>query len=316
LNDITLDHKYSTICGYSQKELETSFSEHLENLASIEKTNKQQIINKIKRWYNGYSWDGTNLVYNPFSTLLLFDKNQFNNFWFATGTPTFLLKIIKEKNAEHNLLEPVTLPMSSFESADPINMDVAPLLFQTGYLTVKKVSENPFSDMPNYTLGIPNNEVQDSIMAHLFASYTDSSLSTTTQMRDRVKMQLVEGDNVGFKRSLHEIFAHIPYQLHIQQERYYHSVLLIWLKMLGFEIYGEVSTDKGRIDAVWTWRNHAFIMEIKQDCNKDSASLLQEAMSQIKEKRYYERYADYKTTLVAVVFAHKEKEIECKIETI
>ncbi|MDR0230823.1 MAG: ATP-binding protein [Dysgonamonadaceae bacterium] len=314
LNDITLDKKYAGICGYTQEELETSFSEHIAHFSEIEKTDKKQIIDSIKKWYNGYSWDGETMVYNPFSTLLLFDKNQFSNFWFSTGTPTFLINLIKEQRAEKNLLEPITIPMSNFESADPVNMDVASLLFQTGYLTVKSITKNMFSDMPDYTLGIPNNEVQDSIMAHLFASYAGHSLSDATQIRDKVKKQLLEGDERGFAQSLRETFAHIPYQLHIKQERYYHSILLIWLKMLGFETYGEVSTDKGRIDAVWTWRDHAFVMEIKQTNEKNAASPLQEAMNQIKEKRYYDRYDGYKITLVAVAFTHKE--IECKFEVI
>jgi hypothetical protein len=314
LNDITLDKKYAGICGYTQEELETSFFEHIDHFTEIEKTDKEQIIRNIKKWYNGYSWDGETMVYNPFSTLLLFDKNQFNNFWFSTGTPTFLINLIKEQNAEKNLLEPVTIPMSNFESADPTNTDIVHLLFQTGYLTVKNVAKSLFSDMPNYTLGIPNHEVQDSIMTHLFASYTDHSLSATTQIRDKIKKQLVENDTQGFKQSLRDIFAVIPYQLHIKQERYYHSVLLIWLKMLGFETYGEVSTDKGRIDAAWTWRNHAFVMEIKQSNDKEIAPLLQEAMNQIKEKQYYDRYDGYKITLIAVAFTRKE--IECKFETI
>jgi hypothetical protein len=314
LNDITLDKKYAGICGYTQEELETSFSEHIENFAEVEKTDKSKILNSIKKWYNGYSWDGETMVYNPFSTLLLFDKNQFSNFWFSTGTPTFLINLLKERSAEKNLLEPVIVPLSNFESSDPVNMDIVSLLFQTGYLTVKNVTKSLFSDMPDYTLGIPNNEVQDSIMTHLFASYTDHSLSATTQLRNKVKEQLVASDEQGFTQSLREIFAHIPYQLHIQQERYYHSVLLIWLKMLDFETYGEVSTDKGRIDAVWTWRNHAFVMEIKQSNDKDSDLLLQEALNQIKEKRYYDRYDGYKITLVAVAFTHKE--IKCKFEVI
>ena len=312
LNDITLDKKYAGICGYTQTELETSFAEHIENFSKIEKTDKKQITDNVKKWYNGYSWDGETLMYNPFSTLLLFDKNQFGNYWFSTGTPTFLIKLIKEQRTEGNLLEPVTIPMSSFESADPINIDTVSLLFQTGYLTVKSVTKSMFSDMPNYTLGIPNLEVQDSIMTHLFASYTEHSLSATTQMREKIKELLVTSNEQGFEQSLREVFANIPYQLHIKQERYYHSVLLIWLKMLGFETYGEIPTDKGRIDAVWTWRNHAFVMEVKQSEDKDAASLLQEAMNQIKEKRYYDRYDGYKITLVAVAFARKE--IECKFE--
>ena len=124
----------------------------------------------------------------------------------------------------------------------------------------------------------------------------------------------LNGDGAAFEQSAKELFAGIPYQLHIPREAYYHSLLLLWLNLLGFEVQGEVSTNKGRIDAVWTWKNQAVIAEVKFANEGDSALLLQDAFKQIYESKYYERYtgSNRKITFLAIGFAGKA--IACKME--
>jgi hypothetical protein len=289
-------------------------------MADAEQTTREELLSAIQDWYDGYSWDGETSVYNPFSTLLLFDKKEFNNYWFATGTPTFLVDLIKERNDINKLSEPQIISSSGFESSDPDKIETVQLLFQTGYLTVKKKVANPFKKTHNYTLGIPNIEVQESLMSNLFAGYSGNSLTETETMRDSLRQQLLDCDEKGFCRDMQALFAHIPYQLHIPREAYYHSLLLLWLKLLGFEVEGEVSTDKGRIDAVWTWKNHAVVAELKyrvppadEVTSPDSLTpLVDEAMQQIKSRRYHERYADSQITLAALAFTGKD--IACRLE--
>jgi hypothetical protein len=127
---------------------------------------------------------------------------------------------------------------------------------------------------------------------------------------------LLNGDAQAFERSVQELFARIPHQLHIPREAYYHSLLLLWLNLLGFKVDAEVSTDKGRIDAVWTWDDHVVIAEIKYSTEEKSGVLLEKAFAQIRDRRYYDRYTGESKhiTLLAVAFAGKE--IVCDMKTL
>jgi hypothetical protein len=314
LYDITMDASYSTICGYTQAELEGCFGEHIEALASAEQTTRVDIIGRIKNWYNGYSWDGVTSVYNPFSTLSLFRGKSFEDYWFASGTPSFLIDLVKERNDVKPLLEATQMKSSELNSFDYRTMDVKLLAFQTGYLTVKSSCRRDFNPQLTYTLGIPNEEVRQALMCHLVSCFANYPMSNTDTMRDRMLQQLLDGDITAFENSMREMFANIPYHLHIQIEAYYHSLLLCWLNLLGFEVQAEVSTDKGRIDAVWTWKDKVFVAEIKFAAKGKAATLLKAAFAQIKKNRYYERYQDGKKhiSLLAVAFAGKE--IVCKME--
>ncbi|MDR2621894.1 MAG: AAA family ATPase, partial [Dysgonamonadaceae bacterium] len=153
-NDITVNEKYASICGYTQEELETYFSEYLEETAENTGLNKEDLIEEIHNWYDGYSWDGKTFVYNPYSTLLLFENKVFGNYWFRTGTPTFLVELLKKRNQLAPVFEPLVTTLTSFDSCDPVLVGEIPLLFQTGYLTIKR--RELFRGLPHYTLGIPN----------------------------------------------------------------------------------------------------------------------------------------------------------------
>ncbi len=316
LRDITLSTGYASLCGYTQEELETCFDEHIENLAQSLQTNRFDILSEIKNWYNGYTWDGITSVYNPFSTLLLFAEKVFDNFWFATGTPTFLVNLIKERNDVKALLEPVAVEASGFDSFEPEAIDTKQLLFQTGYLTVKSIAKSRFSAAMMYTLGVPNEEVRRSLMTYLVGSYANYPASDTAPMRDRMLQQLLDGDASAFERSMQEMFARIPYQLHIPREAYYHSLLLLWCNLLGLEVQAEVSTDKGRIDAVWTWEERVVIAELKYSESETADILLDKALTQIKATRYHERYAGAGRRIAFLAIAFAGKEIACRMEEI
>jgi hypothetical protein len=318
LNDITLDARYAAICGYTQEELETNFAEHLSRLMQAKQIDKATALSRIRSKYNGYSWDGVTSMYNPWSTLLLFDKNVFDDYWFASGTPTFLIKLLKNTDLS-SVLEPVTISSSVLDSFDPENINMLPLLFQTGYLTVKSVQENMISGKLNYTLGIPNQEVHGALLSGLLAEYSGFSREQTDTLIHKMQEQLIEGDEEGFSKSMKRMFAHIPYRLHIDCEAYYHSLLLLWISLLGFEVQGELPTNAGRMDAVWKWQNFVVVAELKYLATEKPAEntiprLLNDAMTQIKERRYYERFSDDKHKIILLAVAFAGKETGCRME--
>ncbi|MDR3366778.1 MAG: ATP-binding protein [Prevotellaceae bacterium] len=314
LNDITMDDKYATICGYTQAELESCFDEHIREMAEHHKQTRDEIIAEIRHWYNGYSWDGATSVYNPFSTLLLFDKKMFVDYWFATGTPTFLVNLIKERNDAKALLEPVLMQSSGFDSFEYQTLDSKLLSFQTGYLTVKKREKSMFDNTLVYTLGFPNEEVRQALVAHLVGSYAACPASDAFSLRERMMRQLFEGSSSAFERSAQEMFARIPYQLHVPREAYYHSLLLLWLNLLGFKVEAEISTDKGRIDAVWTWGDRVVIAEVKYSIQKKAEPLVEKAFAQLLDRRYHERYAGEGKRILLLAVAFAGKEVACSMK--
>jgi hypothetical protein len=151
-------------------------------------------------------------------------------------------------------------------------LDVKLLLFQTGYLTVKETKKDFLGNEPVYTLGVPNEEVRCSMMEHLVSSFAEYPIANTSTMRDQMMEQLFNGDASKFEASVQQLFAHIPYQLHLPREAYYHSLLLLTLNLLGFDVQAEVSTNKGRIDAVWTWKERVVIAEVKFSAEGSSSA--------------------------------------------
>jgi hypothetical protein len=313
-NDLTLDEKYTTLCGYTQQEMESYFSEYLDNMAQYVEMTKEELLLEIRKWYNGYSWDGETTVYNPFSTLLFFENREFANYWFRTGTPTFLIDLLQKRNRPEIMFESIEADESMFDSYDPANIAEVPLLFQTGYLTVKqKILEY---GIPQYTLGVPNNEVKEAMLKHLLNAYTDYPIGTTESLRRRMWQQLRNHDTSGLEQCLREMIAGLPYLEVVKTEAWYHSIMLLWLRLLGFELIGEMPTNIGRIDAVWFFPGHAIVVEVKSQPKKGSISgLLNAAIKQIRKKRYYERFlGERQVSLLGVAFAGDD--IGCRMETI
>ncbi|MGE5343194.1 MAG: AAA family ATPase [Candidatus Omnitrophota bacterium] len=165
LRDITLSEQFATLLGYTDAELQHYFERHLNEMTAQTGNSRGELLAKIRKWYNGYSWNGKDFVYNPFSILNFFTEKKFENFWFSTGTPTFLIHLIKDQQAD--ILEFENLMADNFilESFDIDNMDISALLFQTGYLTIKSVTIE--HDVRTYELSYPNHEVRQSFLTHL-----------------------------------------------------------------------------------------------------------------------------------------------------
>jgi len=285
LNDISIDDKYSTFLGYTDKELKHYFKDRLG-------TADGQKLDNIKRWYNGYSWDGEYFVYNPLSILLYFDKDNFRNYWFSTGTPTFLVNTLKESDIPVIELEKIETDDSILESFDIENIDVTALLFQTGYLTIKEKTVT--ADETIYRLSYPNKEVRESFLKHLLIGFTGQQSILNFKILRKLKSSIHGNDLNTFFNTIHSLFASIPYNLFIgNRESYYSSIIYLLLQLAGISVEFEKETNIGRIDAISETENHIYIMEFKMGTSE-------EALAQIKEKKYYEPYLNSSKSIILV----------------
>ncbi|HFA48234.1 MAG TPA: AAA family ATPase [Bacteroidetes bacterium] len=300
LTDLTLHPRYSTLTGYTQKELEHYFAEGIDEFAEVLSPSKKELIELVKEWYNGYSWDGKNFLYNPYSILSFFDTGQFRNFWFSTGTPTFLIKLLKGRRFID--LEKTEVDESAFESYDIENLDTVPLLFQTGYLTIKSLG-----GFGIYCLDYPNREVKESLLRHLIGAFRNDSAAYSTPIVIRLRKAFLENNHERIIEIINGLFKSIPSHIFIKEkEAYYHSVVFLVFQYLGQFIDAEVNTSDGRIDAVVKTETHIYILEFKLD---ESAGA---ALEQIRKKDYAEKYklSGKKITGIGINFSSKTKSVE------
>jgi hypothetical protein len=323
-SDITINEKYATICGYTQEELESNFAEHINATAERLSMTNEKLIEKIRKWYDGYTWDGKTSVYNPFSTLMFFENQKFSNYWFETGTPTFLINRLKKSGLAKSVLEPVIVDSSAFDSYDPNALEDIPLLFQTGYLTVK--DEQMSNGDSIYTLEVPNLEVRESLMKHLLSAFTQYPVAQLGTLGKEMLQQILNSDAEGFANNLRKMLADAPYSLKVSKSRNkskaeaenaenearYHILFQVWMTMLGFNIQSEKLTNRGRIDAVLQQDEVAIVAELKYHATTKTDTLLNQAIAQIREKRYYEPFLDRKVILLGIAFSGKD--VGCRIE--
>ncbi|MDR2399050.1 MAG: ATP-binding protein [Endomicrobium sp.] len=311
LNNITMNAKYTSICGYTQEELENNFKEYIESSAEVMGIPREEVLSAIKRWYNGYSWDGETFVYNPFSTLVFFDNKKFANYWFKTGTPTFLIEQIRKRDELEIFTKPKIVGEDSLNGLDYDKIESTALLFQTGYLTIKKEESTELG--LQYELDFPNMEVRNAFITNVLEYYSNGQSREINRIRVNLGKQIKGKDEKGLEESLKILFAHIPSNLHISLEAYYHSMLMMLMMAVGYEVEGEVNTDKGRIDAVLKKGKEVIVVEIKHGKGSKIEKLLKEGLAQIKEKKYYEKYEEKEVSLLAIAFG-ENKEIGCKFE--
>ena len=315
LRDITLSPSFATIMGYTQEELEHYFDEHIKIFIKQESLTKTKLLDKIKYWYNGYSWNAKDFVYNPHSILNLFSDYDFKNYWFETGTPRFLIDIIKEKKYEIHNIERNVVSRYIFDSYEVDNIDVTSLLFQTGYLTIKKIDRNINENYTLYTLSYPDFEVKESLLNYIFSEFVHEDTSRIQPLHIRMNTALSQKNLDEFIKIMKSLFAGIPYNLYIEREAYYHSLFYMILSLLGVNIDIETLTDKGRIDGVLEFDDKVYVIEFKY-AKKGSAikKITKSAIAQIENKKYYEKYLnkEKEITLLGVGFVDKEIDYECK----
>ncbi|WP_028487479.1 ATP-binding protein [Thiothrix lacustris] len=299
LNDITLDARYSALCGYTQRELEHNFREHLAGAD----------MPRVREWYNGYNWLGES-VYNPFDILLFIDKGQqFRSYWFETATPSFLLKLLKSGRYYLPELERFKVHETQLGSFDVDKMTAEVLLFQTGYLTIHKTLQ--MGNQLGFELGYPNIEVKLSLNTHLLSELTPTS-SHAAQVGFKIYQALADGELEALHHILNAFFASIPYQWYTnnaldQYEGYYASVFYSHMVACGAQTIAEDSTHFGRIDLTVIVENKVFIFEFKVLNSEQSDG---SAMAQIKAKHYADKYRDGRELyLVGIEFSKQTRNI-------
>ena len=315
LEDITIDKNYSTITGYTEKEIVDNYSDYLKEIEKEFKIDRKRLLKTMKLWYDGYSWDAEKFVYNPFSVLNLLKKRSFSNYWFNSGTPTFLTKMIREKSIDIEKFEnSLEVEGGVFDSYDITNIDINILLFQTGYLTIKEkiIDAEHFSE--SYKLSYPNKEVRDSFYNYLLGEFTNIAKTNFFEILKTLQSELEDNNVERFILNLKTLYSSIPYEIFIREnESYYHTVIFLILKLLKADIIEvEKQTNHGRIDAVIFTKKYIFIFEFKM-------SSVNAAFKQIKEKKYYEPYLSdgREVFCVGVVFDKEERNIkEHKIKTV
>ncbi|MGA1863409.1 ATP-binding protein [Deferribacter thermophilus] len=296
LTDISLNPKYGNICGYTQKDIETSFLPYFKDVD----------LEKVKKWYNGYNFLKDN-VYNPFD-ILQFISNEFvfDNYWFETGTPSFLIKLIKERNYFLPNLTNLIVDKKILSSFDIENIDLEVILYQSGYLTIQEMIDTGRSI--EYKLRIPNLEVQISLSDYIL--YYLFQLKGISSNQNLTFKALFNADLDIVMDNLISLFSSIPYTNFTKNELnlyegFYASVIYTYLASLGVKIIGEDVTNKGRIDLTLFVGDKIYILEFKVDSKKG------EALKQIKEKGYAQKYLNEgkQIYLVGIEFSSEEKNI-------
>lgn len=299
LTDLTLDERYSAICGYTDADIDTVFSPELQGLDRDE----------IRRWYNGYRWGGPS-VYNPFDALLLFDKRKFQSWWFETGTPTFLVQWLKDRQFYTPQLER-TLADDDLLGAFDVD-DIVPeaMLWQTGYLTLKQHNPTPSGWL--YTLGLPNHEVRTALNRALLSAWspgTRHALQESLPLYDG----LASGDSAAVHAHFQRLYASIPHDWYrnnpiTQYEGYWASVFYSHLAALGLDIVAEDVSNQGRCDLAIRYQNCVWVIEFKLTAG-DTASGA--ALEQIKAKNYAAKYRAPGTQVIelGIEFSPSQRQI-------
>ncbi len=319
--DLTIDPLGLDLCGVTQEELERDFAAYIEKIAFDLGLQKKTLLRELKRWYNGYSWDGKTFVYNPFSLLNFFSKGEFGNFWFASGTPTLLLKVIKKQNIDIEKVHTAKWSSRSFDKFTLKHLDFKHLLFQTGYLTIKKKTLK--IGRPTYFLGYPNQEVEESFTQNLIELKSHLPDSTVDEALIFIEDALKENDMDSFIEQLKILFSDIAYQLHPKinkkeptaedeaklfkaWEGYFHSIIYLVIKFLGIHIDVEMSKHQGRVDAKIEVEDYLYIMEFKLDASAEKA------INQIAEQKYADAFKNTSKQIVLVGISFSSKEYNVK----
>jgi hypothetical protein len=267
----------------------------------------------IKDWYNGYSWDGKNRLYNPYSILTLLSKGVFNNYWFETGTPSFLMDFVKNNKDIDVLFKSNPIISGDFPNFDLENLDFTTLLLQTGYLTIKHMNI-VVGELPNYELAIPNREVTQSLFTSIMKEYTKIDDYELGVLSKKILNSLINLDNDSLQSIFDILLSTIPSTVYGKikddiREANYHMLFLSLFRFMGFFVVGEVPFFKGTPDIILKKDNLVVVCEMKYSPKKDLNDLATKAIKQIKDKDYYKPYLDYDVVLLGVAFGHREAKL-------
>lgn len=303
IEDITLIRDFAGLCGISEEELYATLSTDIQELAEATGMSYEDTCRRLKEQYDGYHFaERTSGMYNPFSLLNVLKSKQFRNYWFETGTPTYLVELLKENHypLEHLTYEQATA--DTLTGIDTVDSSPIPVLYQSGYLTIKDYDP----EFETYTLGFPNKEVEEGFTRFLLPYYAHiRSGSSAFHIVNFVK-EVRSGNIDGFMKRLQSFFSDTPYELVRDLELHYQNVLFIIFRLVGFYTQAEYHTSEGRVDLVIRTDQFIYVMEFKLD------GTAEEALQQIEEKQYALPFVSDSRRLfkVGVNFSNATRNIE------
>jgi hypothetical protein len=304
LEDISMDKEYAGLCGITDEELDTQFVPYVQRLADALGQTYKEVREELRLRYDGYHFSEDSIgIYNPFSLLNTFKKNKFNNYWFETGTPSYLVYLLQKHHYNLEHMASAIVDADTLNSIDPQATNPISVIYQSGYLTIR--GYNP--RFKTYTLGFPNQEVEEGFMNFLLPYYSRVSCGQTAFQIMNFVEEVEAGQTDAFLKRLSSLFADTPYELVKDLENHYQNVLFIVTKLLGFYVRAEYHTSEGRIDLLLQTADFTYVMEFKLD------GTAEEALRQIEEKHYarpFEGDAHRKLVKVGVNFSSATRNIE------
>ncbi len=296
LKDMTLDPRVATLCGYTENELTTTFAEYLDGVD----------LDEVRRWYNGYNFLGEP-VYNPFDILLYLDSRQFKPYWFESGTPTFLIELLRQRQFAIPTMDHYWASEDLLGAFDVEAIEPEALLFQTGYATIRESQQRPYG--LRYRLGFPNEEVRISLPRAILRRYVPDR-QAQQRAAEEVFEALAQDDPDRLHAALHAFFASIPHDWYRKNnlagyEGYWASLVYCLFAGLGVETRAEEPTNQGQVDLVIQYQERIWLLEFKVDDGNDG----QKALAQIKSKGYHQRYAGQSVTLIGIDFSRQQRNL-------
>jgi len=277
LNDISMDWQYHGVCGITDEELDTVFPAYTQRLAERNRLSVAEARERLRTLYDGYHFaEESDGIYNPFSLLNTFAKQTFGSYWFATGTPTYLVKLLRLHDYNLQSLSDEYVTEDILNSIDVASTNPVPVIYQSGYLTIKGYSAR----FRTYRLGFPNEEVEDGFFRFLLPFYTSVNKIEAPFHIQKFVSEIEAGQPEAFLHRLKSFFADTPYELVKKLENHYQNVLYILCKLLGVYVRAEYHTSAGRIDLVLQTRDYTYVLEFKLD------GTAEEALEQIMDKSY------------------------------
>ena len=278
LMDISLDENYTDICGITEEEIKTNFKEHLQAFAEKENTTKEDILSQLKAMYDGYHFSkNTDVdIYNPFSLINSLTRREFENYWFQTGTPTFLIKLLQENDYDLKDFSEGNITARDLTSKESMLSAPVALFYQSGYLTIKDYNKKSGA----YKLGYPNKEVEESFLDFILPKYMHTNENASFSYVEKMYENLENGEIEDFLKTMKTFFASVPYDLIKDTENHYQTVIFIICKLIGFIVEAEYKIVNGRIDMIVRTDNFLYLFEFKFDKSAE------EALQQIDSKDY------------------------------
>ena len=304
LNDITMHPRYVDICGISEQELHAYFDDSIRELADANGMTFEEVCGQLRKQYDGYHFRENSIgVYNPFSLLNTFDSLAFDDYWFATGTPTFLVKLLQQNDYELHELKGIRVSPRTLNSVTESHTNPIPVLYQSGYLTIKAYDRN----RGRYTLDFPNEEVERGFFDFLLSYYTPMSETRSDSLLEQFTDDVCGGKPEQFMRKLQEMLSGKSYMIAGgDKEVHFQNSLYIIFKMLGYNVQVEQVTSQGRMDITIQTKDYIYIIELKLD------KTAEEALRQIKDSQYVRPFQSDKRKLylIGVNFSSETRTVE------